>query len=67
MSELAKINKFVVVDSDNSVASELFDTLDEAKDYISDEFEDDQTEGVVVYQVSKSFTVKSAGIELEEE
>lgn len=69
MSVLAKMNKFIVVnmDSVNNEASELFDTLDAAKEYISEEYDDDQVDDVVVYQVTKSFTVKSAGIELEEE
>lgn len=63
------MNKFIVVNNDdiNNNASELFDTLEDAKEYISDEYDDDQVEDVVVYQVTKSFTVKSAGIQLEEE
>lgn len=60
------MNKFIVVDADNE-ASDLFESLDEAKSFISDEYDETEAADAVVYQVSKTYTVKSAGIELQED
>lgn len=61
-----KENFFVVFEPQVD-ALEDFDTMEEAKEYIADQdWNEDEMDGVLVYEVVKAYTPKTSGVELEE-
>lgn len=65
---MANSNKIYLVVDDNDV-SEEFSTLEEAREYVEENYDDNEVEDVnpTVYEVTKKYSAKRSGVELEEE
>lgn len=59
-------NFFIVANTNDQTLSDEFDTLEEAKEYLEEEFFDDSMEDVRVYEIVKAYSPKASGVELEE-